>query len=203
MGALVTIWSISFRSSVGITVVHEPRDHRFEFRCYWLFVHAIMCGHGCRPTYARVIHVSIISGVPANTSHWTNADLLLVQRRRRWANIKSTLVQRLVFSGVLIATWILKPDPGIQDQRIRFRPSSCQNTDPKDTLKLKRARFQVILSNFGIFLFNSTKVSERRSGWPHLFPDNTMRWPDAGLMLGQHRSRWANINPKLGDPSYV
>ena len=36
---------------------------------------------------------------PANTTRWTNADLMLGQRRRRWTNIKTALVQRLVFAG--------------------------------------------------------------------------------------------------------
>ena len=36
---------------------------------------------------------------PANTRCWTNVDLMLAQSRRRWANIKSTLVQGLVFAG--------------------------------------------------------------------------------------------------------
>ena len=39
--------------------------------------------------------------IPANTRHWTNVCLMLGQRRRRWANIKPTLVQRLVFAGIL------------------------------------------------------------------------------------------------------
>ena len=34
---------------------------------------------------------------PANARRWTNADLLLGQRRRRWTNIKSTVIQCLVF----------------------------------------------------------------------------------------------------------
>ena len=36
---------------------------------------------------------------PANTRRWTNVGLMLGQRRRRWANINPTLVQRLVFAG--------------------------------------------------------------------------------------------------------
>ena len=35
-----------------------------------------------------------------NTRRWTNADLVLGQRRRRWSNIKLALVQCLVFAGV-------------------------------------------------------------------------------------------------------
>ena len=36
---------------------------------------------------------------PANTRRWTNADLMLAHRLRRWPNIKSALVQRLMFAG--------------------------------------------------------------------------------------------------------
>ena len=36
---------------------------------------------------------------PANTRHWTNAVLMLSHRLRRWANIKTALVQCLVFAG--------------------------------------------------------------------------------------------------------
>ena len=32
--------------------------------------------------------------------HWANVGLMLVQRRKRWANIKPTLAQRLMFAGV-------------------------------------------------------------------------------------------------------
>ena len=35
----------------------------------------------------------------ANTSHWPNVGLMLVQRRRRWTNINPTLGQYLVFAG--------------------------------------------------------------------------------------------------------
>ena len=37
---------------------------------------------------------------PANTSRWPNVGLMLGQRRRRWANIKPTLGQHLVFEGL-------------------------------------------------------------------------------------------------------
>ena len=36
---------------------------------------------------------------PANTRRWTNVGLMLAHRLRRWANIKPTLIQRLVFAG--------------------------------------------------------------------------------------------------------
>ena len=39
----------------------------------------------------------------ANTRRWTNADLMLVHRRRRWPSFKSALVQRLLFAGINVA----------------------------------------------------------------------------------------------------
>ena len=36
---------------------------------------------------------------PANTRRWPNVGLMLGQRRRRWANVCPTFVQRLVFAG--------------------------------------------------------------------------------------------------------
>ena len=38
---------------------------------------------------------------PENTRRLNNVDLILVQSRRRWTSIKSTLVQRLAFAGML------------------------------------------------------------------------------------------------------
>ena len=35
---------------------------------------------------------------PAHTTHWTHVDFMLVQHRRRWANIGSTLAQCIVFT---------------------------------------------------------------------------------------------------------
>ena len=39
-------------------------------------------------------------GFPAYTRRWPNVGLLLGQRRRRWANSKPTLGQRLMFAGL-------------------------------------------------------------------------------------------------------
>ena len=46
--------------------------------------------------------------VPVNTTHWINVVLMLVHRLRRWPLIKTTSVQRLVFTVVifsLIGIW--------------------------------------------------------------------------------------------------
>ena len=36
---------------------------------------------------------------PANSRRSSNAALMLAQRRRRWANIKPAIAERLVFAG--------------------------------------------------------------------------------------------------------
>ena len=44
--------------------------------------------------------------IPANTKRWPYVGLMLGQRRRRWANIKPTLGQPLVFAGMAhVDTW--------------------------------------------------------------------------------------------------
>ena len=40
--------------------------------------------------------------ISENSRRWNNADLMLVQRLKRWTNIKSTLFQRLVFAGCVM-----------------------------------------------------------------------------------------------------
>ena len=57
------------------------------------------------PTPPSIPHLSNTGITPLrhsslqNTRHWTNVGLMFVQRRRRWANIKATLVRGLTFAG--------------------------------------------------------------------------------------------------------
>ena len=44
--------------------------------------------------------MSWIRDVPEDTRRWINVGLPLVQRRRRWTNGKSKLIQRLVSAGI-------------------------------------------------------------------------------------------------------
>ena len=41
--------------------------------------------------------------IPTNTRRWSKAVLMLAQRLRRWANIKTALGQRLVLVGELLS----------------------------------------------------------------------------------------------------
>ena len=45
------------------------------------------------------VMLTIASTNPANTTRWNTDVLMLGQRRRRWANIKTALFQRVVFAG--------------------------------------------------------------------------------------------------------
>ena len=42
------------------------------------------------------------NGDAANTTRWNDNALLLAQRLRRWPNIKTSSVQRVVFAGELL-----------------------------------------------------------------------------------------------------
>ena len=81
---------------------------QFELRCLTFF-----CGAGGGGTYIlintlkhilsyyRIIHMELI---PADTRRYINAGLTLIQRRRRWTNVKPTLIQRLLSAGMYNAS---------------------------------------------------------------------------------------------------
>ena len=45
--------------------------------------------------------LTINNNRPANTPRWSDVDLMLVHRLRRWPNIKSTSDKRALFAGIL------------------------------------------------------------------------------------------------------
>ena len=47
---------------------------------------------------------------PAYTEHWHNIGLMLVQRRRRWPNVKPALFQRVVFDRYTIEVYLSMVD---------------------------------------------------------------------------------------------
>ena len=55
----------------------------------------------------------VIFLILANTRCWANAGSMLAHRLRRWTNIKSTLTQHIVFSGILAKR------PSFTDTRMR------------------------------------------------------------------------------------
>ena len=67
------------------TYLHSKRVHCVERKCYTEI-------YWSRSTNAWKLRFSIIYNdhiiqIPANTIHWTNVGLMLVQRRRLWSNI--------------------------------------------------------------------------------------------------------------------
>ena len=72
--------------------------------------------------------------VPANTRRGTNAVLLLGQRRRRWTNIKTVLIQRFVFArlqqetrgvkSILLLCWASVIDGGLTIKQ-QWSSASC------------------------------------------------------------------------------
>ena len=67
-----------------------------------------------RPTQDATIHI------PANTICWINVGLMLVHRRRRWTNVKPTLIQRLVSDGMIITGCSYQ-----RRHRSRMMPINC------------------------------------------------------------------------------
>ena len=56
---------------------------------------------------------------PSNTRRWANSGLMLVQRLRRWPNIKPPLAQHLGFAGTCCCT---DASCGIASHGVRFSP---------------------------------------------------------------------------------
>ena len=80
---------------------------------------------------------------PANTRRWINVGLMLVHRLPRWPNIKPTLVQCLMFAGLLLA-WSENRRDGIwspwhADLQRRRRLAQCRtNTSRRlSVMKIK------------------------------------------------------------------
>ena len=63
---------------------------------FWVYV---TCSLKCRGSYVKGPCITV-SVSPADTRRWIIVGLPLVQRRRRWANVKPTLIQRLVSAGI-------------------------------------------------------------------------------------------------------
>ena len=87
---------------------------------------------------------------PANTTRWSNDVLMLGQRRRRWANIKTSFFQRVVFTGMGL--------PEIADiswplTELSKLSSAKRNVDPGRTMKSEWSGSVGHLSGDGICSF--------------------------------------------------
>ena len=115
-----------------------------------LYTYAVTGFRPCRAVLYCVVPQS--SDIfPADMRGWINAALMLGHRRRRWANIKTTLDQRLVSSGSW-AEWLLFCNALFGSQRARHnvytmlaycwasivhgRPTLNQNCVPGDDIGL-------------------------------------------------------------------
>ena len=65
--------------------------------------------------------------------HWTNAGLMLGQRRRRWPNIKTTLFQRLVFAGL----WAKRTNLWPNEADMTFNPRWPSHVDSWQTVPVR------------------------------------------------------------------
>ena len=129
-----------------------------------------------------------------------NVGVLLDKRRRRWANITPTLVQRLVFAGTFYATTCYERPPA---KRAR---NSCATTCVIAYLYGRKTNAQcvVVLDRLCTLcnhhstdnLLWTTTCQERPSR--HLeFPANTTHRTNVGLMLAHRLRRRPNINSTL------
>ena len=81
--------------------------HLFLIICLWYIsccmrARIIMYYRGSKTeNYMHLITSCLYIGKPANPRRWSNAGLMLGQRRRRWTNIKPALDQRLLLAGKL------------------------------------------------------------------------------------------------------
>ena len=60
--------------------------------------------HSQQKRFDRLL-IRIKNDFAANTIHCTNVDLMLAYSLRLWANIKSTLVQRLVSANLIVVPY--------------------------------------------------------------------------------------------------
>ena len=103
------------------------------------FGHCVACCHWkvCNISLTKTVHLWSLCGVllligcivptlpsifPENTRRWTSVDLMLAQSRRRWAIIKSTFAQCLVFAGFSCPPL---PYSGNQSHTTRRGRASC------------------------------------------------------------------------------
>ena len=75
-------------------------DRKSAWICSWLGSHHVF-------SHLLMWHVATTTSHPANMRHWTNVDLMLAHCLRLWANIKSTLVQRVTKYTVIRLLFVI------------------------------------------------------------------------------------------------
>ena len=66
-------------------------------KCECLYIAVLLVSIGQSPVIVRYV---CMVHIPANTRHSPDTVLMLGQRRRRWPNIETVLVECLVFAGM-------------------------------------------------------------------------------------------------------
>ena len=89
----------------------------------WVFLLVAVAGTMNQILYSHRLRSCVNKHVnPANTRRWSNAGVILGQRRRQWANINPALGQRLVLAGNLAANGCTASFPRL-GQRFRRWPN--------------------------------------------------------------------------------
>ena len=94
--------SKSIFTSMGSVLNREYRIHYFNGITWWDKLLRIV---NILSSAVRIGDDLVAAVIPANTRRWTNAGLMLGQRRRRWANINPAMVQRLGIAFIMLQTF--------------------------------------------------------------------------------------------------
>ena len=113
--------------------------------------------------------------IPANTRRSTNVVLMLAHRLRRWANIKTSLVERLVFAGIY-----MPPHISVSPEHKELH---------KDKLPI---RAYTAWESFHVH------ARARRIPVIHHMTSRTM-WPNVISMLGQRLWHRPSLCPLMGE----
>ena len=92
-------------------------QHRVNISCFAEMMYASLSGKGFTPLSSIIVILNLfllIKALPANTTRQTNVGSMLGWRRGRWSNIEPTLVQRVVFAGLLLGTKYVFKDQDLQ-----------------------------------------------------------------------------------------
>ena len=73
----------------------------FTINLFFLLVDSTYSLGSCHTWGVCAMAAAPSAAIPADTRRWITVGLALVQRRRRWTNVKPAVIQRLVSAGIL------------------------------------------------------------------------------------------------------
>ena len=131
--------------------------------------------------WTSIISLSrVFTGRPANTRLLSNADLMLGQRRRRWANIKSPLFRRFVFF------WEDVPHNSLIELHVSWSEKHWISQQTWNTVQwwfnvgpASQTVYQHWNNNGTMFLVRG--ISSKRTHWPNIVP--TLAWHNHDNMI--------------------